>query len=84
MNRISVKYRGQLAALTGAGEESFDAPNVEALLRSLRERHGREAEKQARAMLIAVNGESIVLLQRYKTALKEGDEISFFPLCAGG
>jgi molybdopterin converting factor small subunit len=57
---------------------------VEGLLRLIRKQYGREAEKAARAMLIALNGESILLLKRYRTALKTGDKVCFFPLCAGG
>ena len=79
-----MKYRGHLSALIGTAEETYDAENVEDLLRSLRKRHNREAEKAARAMLIALNGENILLLKRYKTILSDGDTISFFPLCAGG
>ena len=84
MNRIQVKYRGHLAVLTGVAEESMEAADVEGILRSLGERHGREAEKTGRAMLIVLNGESILLLKRYKTALKAGDIVSFLPICAGG
>jgi molybdopterin synthase sulfur carrier subunit len=84
VSKIIVKYRSRLASITGILEENFDEENVEALLRSIRKRHGREAEKAARAMLIAKNGENIILLNRYKTRLLEGDTVSFFPLCAGG
>ena len=84
MNKVIVKYRGPLAGLIGIAEETLEAGDVEGALRSLRERHGRKAEKAARTMLIALNGESILLLKGYKTALKEGDVLSFFPLCAGG
>ena len=81
---VRVKYRGRLASATGAAEEIYDAKDVEGLLRSIRKRHGRETERAARAMLITLNGESILLLQRYKTALSAGDTVSFFPICAGG
>ena len=81
---VHVKYRGNLASLTGAAEEIFNARNVEDLLKSLGKRHSREAEKAARTMLITVNGENILLLRRYKTVLSEGDTISFYPICAGG
>ena len=84
MNSVRIKYRGSLAALTGTAEEILEAADVKDVLRFIRERHGREAEKSARTMLIAVNGESILLLRRYKTVLNEGDVLSFFPLCAGG
>ena len=84
MSKVQVNYRGHLAALTGVPEESFQAVDVGAVLKILRERHGKDAEKAARSMLIAVNGESILLLKRYKTVLSDGDKVSFFPICAGG
>ena len=89
MNEVQVKYRGHLAELTGAVGDTFEADNFEALnieglLKCLRKRYGKEAEKHARTMIIALNGESILLLKHYRTALKNGDVVSFFPLCAGG
>jgi len=81
---VRVKYRGHLASLTGAAEETFDAKDVENLLKSLGKRYNWEVEKTARAMLITLNGENILLLRRYKTILAEGDTICFFPICAGG
>ena len=84
MSKVLVKYRGHLASLTSMAEETLEADTVESLLISIRLNHGRKIEKAARAMLIAVNGESILLLKRYKTALNEGDVVSFFPLSSGG
>jgi len=84
MNEVHVKYRSTLVSLTGIAEETFDARNVEDVLKEIGKRHNREAEKIARTMIIALNGENILLLKRYKTALSAGDTVSFFPLCAGG
>jgi MoaD family protein len=84
MNSIRIKYRAKLSALTGVTEETIEAVDVEGALKAIRGKYGREAEKAARSMLIAVNGESILLLRRYKTPLKEGDVVNFFPLSAGG
>ncbi|MDR0497160.1 MAG: MoaD/ThiS family protein [Treponema sp.] len=84
MCNIHVKYRGSIADLTGTKEESFKAGNVRDVLKAIRKRYGRNAEKAARTMLIALNGESILLLKGYKTTLKEDDTLSFFPLSAGG
>jgi molybdopterin converting factor small subunit len=84
MSMIKVKYRGALSAQTGVTEETLESADVESLLRTVGKQHGREAEKAARTMLIALNGESILLLKRYKPALNEGDAVNFFPLCAGG
>ena len=84
MSTVLVKYRGHLAALTGIAEENIDAEDVNGLLKSIRRQYSREAEKAARTMLITLNGKSILLLKQYKTILKSGDKVSFFPLCAGG
>ena len=84
MSTILVKYRGHLATLTGITEETTSAEDVKGLLKSIRKRYSPEAEKAARSMLIALNGESILLLKRFKTVLKNGDKVCFFPLCAGG
>ena len=84
MSKVKVKYRGHLTKLTGTAEETLEAKDVESLLKTLRLCHGREAEKAGRCMIIALNGENILHLKQYKTALKDGDVISFFPLCAGG
>jgi molybdopterin synthase sulfur carrier subunit len=84
MNEVNVKYRSTLVPLTGTAEEKIDARDVDGVLKEIGKRHSREAEKAARAMLIALNGENILLLKRYKTVLSAGDTVSFFPLCAGG
>jgi molybdopterin synthase sulfur carrier subunit len=84
MNEVLVKYRSTLVSLTGTAEETFDARNVEDVLKEIGKRHNRAAEKAARTMIIALNGENVLLLKRYKTALSAGDTVSFFPLCAGG
>ena len=84
MPKITVKYRGHLTALTKIPEEVLEGADVEAILRSIGKLYGRETAKTAGSMLIAVNGQSILILKRFKTTLKEGDVINFFPLCAGG
>jgi len=84
MSDVNVKYRSVLAKLTGTAEEKMDARNVEGVLKEISKRHSREAEKTARAMLITLNGQSILLQKQYKTVLSAGDTISFFPLGAGG
>jgi molybdopterin synthase sulfur carrier subunit len=84
MSTIAVKYRGQLAKLTGTAEETARVNSVAEALRFIREAHGADAEKNAKTMLIAVNGESILLRKLFKTALKDGDVLSFFPICGGG
>jgi len=82
--QVTVKYRGALAALTKTAAEQIDAETVKDVLRHIKARFGKEGEKQAKAMIIAVNGESILQRTHFKTPLQSGDEISFFPICGGG
>jgi molybdopterin converting factor small subunit len=35
-------------------------------------------------MLIAVNGERILHLRHFGTALRDGDVVAFLPICGGG
>jgi MoaD family protein len=82
--RITVKYRARLAALTNVAEEQIEAATAKDVLRHIKARYGTETEKRAKTMLIVVNGESILLLSHFKTALQDGDEVSFLPICCGG
>jgi molybdopterin converting factor small subunit len=82
--QVTVKYRGQLAALTKIAVEQIDAAAVKDILRHIKNNFGGEAEKTAKTMLIAVNGESILHREHYKTILQNGDEVSFLPICGGG
>ena len=81
---ISVKYRGELAELTKISAESISADTVSDVLKHIKRTYGTEAHKAAKRMLIAVNGKSVLLLKNEKTALKDGDTVSFLPICGGG
>ena len=81
---VTVKYRSHLAELTRAAVESLEAATVKDVLKHIKTRFGAEAEKEAKTMLIAVNGQSVLHLGHFKTALKDGDEVSFLPICGGG
>jgi molybdopterin converting factor small subunit len=82
--QITVKYRAHLATLTKIATEQVEAAAVKDVLRHIKTSFGAEAAKLAKTMLIAVNGESILHLARFKTVLYDGDEVSFLPICGGG
>ena len=82
--RVKVRYRAHLADITKNGEEMVEAATVKDVMRHIGKCFGPDAEKAAKAMIVAVNGESILLLNHFGTALNEGDEISFLPICGGG
>jgi len=81
---VTVKYRSHLAELTKTAAESLDAATVKDVLKHIKAQFGAEAEKEAKTMLIVVNGQSVLHLSHFKTALKDGDEVSFLPICGGG
>ena len=82
--QVTVKYRSYLAELTKTPGEPLEALTVKDVLRHIRTQFGAEAEKLAKTMLIVVNGQSVLHLAHFKTALKNGDEVSFLPICGGG
>ena len=81
---VNVKYRAQLAEITKTKVEQLEATIMKDVLRHIGKSYGKEAEKTAKSMLIAVNGESILHLKHFKTILHDGDEVSFLPICGGG
>ncbi len=81
---VLLKYKLNLLDLTKVNEEEIQAKYVRDVLKHIKKTHGKEAFKEARSSLIAVNGVSISLQNHLKTELKSGDHISFFPMCGGG
>ena len=84
MALITVIYRGSLAENTGTRTEQLEAEKVQDVLRHVKKAYGATVYKQAKAMLIAVNGVSILQMKVFATTLADGDAVSFFPLAAGG
>jgi len=82
--KVTIKYRAQLAVFTKIDSESIEANNIKDVLHHIKKQFGINAVKLAKTMLIVVNGQSILLLKLFKTALKDGDEVSFLPICGGG
>ena len=81
---IEVTYRGALPELMGVSSEQVEAGTVSEVMAHIRKRYSKEAYREAKRMLIVINGESIQLSRGYKTALVEGDRLSFLPICGGG
>lgn len=81
---VKVVYRGALPELTGTNEERVEAATVAEVMAHIKRKYPKEAYREAKRMLIVINGESIQLRQGYRTALSEGDRLSFLPICGGG
>lgn len=81
---ITVKYFGALRALTGTAQENIEAENIKAVLSKIKAAHGKEAATKAKRCLILLNSDNINLHNGLRTSLKNGDTITFVPVCAGG
>lgn len=81
---IHLKYWGGLIETIGKRQEEIQAQNIAEVIDHIRKNYGKEAAKEAKRMLIVVNGTNIQLLHRYKTKLSEGETVTFMPLSAGG
>ena len=81
---VTIKYRGELAELTGVSDDNLEAASVSDVLKHIKKTYGNDAFKEAKRMVIAVNGKSILLLKNEKTALAKGDTVTFLPICGGG
>lgn len=81
---VTVKYRGALVQKTEINLEELEASNVLDVLNHIKAAYGSKTYKEAKRMLITVNNESILLHNHFKTPLKDGDIVSFFPISGGG
>ena len=81
---IKVVYYGNLARMTGTGMEMLDGDTVGAVLREIKKKHGTQACKTARMSHILVNSENAGMYGGYAMKLKDGDVLTFFPVCGGG
>lgn len=64
--------------------ELLEGGSVSAVLKEIKKRHGPEACKAAKTSHILVNGENAGLYGGYGMKVKDGDEVTFFPVCGGG
>lgn len=81
---VQLCYRGDLQAIIGKPVETISASKVKDVLLFIKDSYGPIAAKEAKKMLIVVNNESILLRKVFNTPLKDGDVISFLPICSGG
>lgn len=81
---ITVAYRAEMQVFTHTEAEQLPACRVSEVLRHIRSQYGKEAAKHAKCMLIVVDGESILLQKAFRTPVKDGQTLSFLPVCGGG
>lgn len=95
MVKVKVFYTGPLRKLTGKAREevNFNGETISELLREISKNHGETISKQLidystgslnEYVAILLNGQNIKHLQELRTRVKDGDEIIFLPVVAGG
>lgn len=84
MAHITATYKSDLAERIGVRTESYDAGTVKEVVEQIKARHGKDAYKHAKSLLITVNGLSIQKKRYFSTPLAEGDVVGFYSLAAGG
>lgn len=81
---IKVEYRAEMFTICKVQSEEMDVKNVAEAIKFIEKKYGKEAKKEAKKMLIVVDGTSINLQKHFKTELKDGQTLSFLPICGGG
>lgn len=81
---VELKYHGDMRTLTKKDSEKCEAENIKDVFSYLKITYGSSCAKEAKKMLIALNGTSIELKEGFKTHLSDGDSVSFLPVCGGG
>jgi molybdopterin synthase sulfur carrier subunit len=90
---MTVKYFATIRTYTGETARQFDnAPaDLRELLTSLAQRYGAQFRRAvftgdalSEAIIILVNGRNVLHLQGLNTPLAADDEVSIFPMVAGG
>ena len=84
MASITVRYRSPLKELTNTAEEQLSAGNIKGVLKHIKSAYGKDAAGKAKTMLIAIDGDSILLRQGFATKLCDGEVVQFLPICGGG
>ena len=88
-----VKYFADVRTLSGRLEQEWSrpAPTLRELVLGLAEQHGAAfadrvmpGGRLSATIIVLVNGQSVVHLDRLDTPLEPEDTVAFFPMIAGG
>ncbi|GHT79348.1 hypothetical protein FACS1894104_3910 [Actinomycetota bacterium] len=84
MAEVIVFFRGDIINAVGTKQVIMQANTVRDLMRQIKSQYGKETYKNAKRMLIAVNGLAAIKQKGYSTPLNDGDIVKLFPICGGG
>jgi molybdopterin synthase sulfur carrier subunit len=91
-NNMKVMFFGYIRDITGTKETWMQGPtNLKQLLHKLCDIYGKNLKSRVfdnndigREVIILINGRNVAFTGGIETALSEDDEISIFPVMAGG
>ncbi len=81
---VKVRYFGNLVQRIETKEETYEAKNINQLLKAIKAKHGEEIYKIAKTSHIIINEENAAFNGGFKAKLTEGDTVKFLPICGGG
>ncbi len=81
---VTVRFNSLLRKAAGVPEYESQAGSVKEVLKEVRSRYGKSIDRYLGNCLITVNGHNVSELKGNRTKLQDGDEVSLFPLVAGG
>ncbi|MDP8225150.1 MAG: MoaD/ThiS family protein [Candidatus Lernaella stagnicola] len=83
---VEARFFSSLRAAAGVASIDIAADTVRTADRVLRERYANNSEflRLLQISNVILNGDNVLFLKGPRTALKDGDELSYFPPLGGG
>lgn len=81
---VRVRFFGMLRLDIKESGDMIEAGTIDDLLKALEAKHDNVNINQLRNAVIFVNGVNMNELKRYRTKLRDGDEVTFLSSVSGG
>ncbi|MCG8514302.1 MAG: MoaD/ThiS family protein [Halanaerobiales bacterium] len=81
---ILVRFFGTLRLSIGESRLEMEAERIDQLLVKINQKYNKIGIKQLKNAVIFINNQNINKLERFKSRLKDGDEVLFISAMGGG
>ena len=81
---ILVRFFGTLRLSIGESRLEIEAERIDQLLVKINQKYNKIGIKQLKNSVIFINNQNINKLERFKSRLKDGDEVLFISAIGGG
>ncbi len=81
---ILVRFFGTLRLSIGESRLEMEAERIDQLLVKINQKYNKIGIKQLKNSVIFINNQNINKLERFKSRLKDGDEVLFISAMGGG